>query len=137
MIRKLLCIDDDVTTLMLIKMVTEKASFAKDVITVSNGKEGLEYYNNLLTESAEKRADYPQLIFLDLNMPVMNGWEFLDEFVNNIYPQFPDTKVVILSSSANPVDKEKAKQYPIIIGYISKPITADLLKMLVKKYWQE
>lgn len=133
MIKKLLCIDDDKTTLMLIKMVTEKASFAKDVITALNGREGLEYYHNLLKESQDKREDYPQLIFLDLNMPVMNGWEFLDEFVENIYPQFPDTKVVILSSSANPVDKEKAKQYPIIIGYISKPITADLLKMLVKK----
>ncbi len=133
MIKKLLCIDDDKTTLMLIKMVTEKASFAKDVITALNGREGLEYYHNLLKEPQDKREDYPQLIFLDLNMPVMNGWEFLDEFVENIYPQFPDTKVVILSSSANPVDKEKAKQYPIIIGYISKPITADLLKMLVKK----
>lgn len=133
MIKTLLCIDDDKTTLMLIKMVTEKASFAKDVVTASNGKEALEYYHDLLKQTVDKQADYPQLIFLDLNMPVMNGWEFLDEFVNNIYPQFPDTKVVILSSSANPVDKEKAKQYPIIIGYISKPITADLLKMLVKK----
>ena len=98
-----------------------------------NGKEALEYYHNLLKEPADKQADYPHLIFLDLNMPVMNGWEFLDEFVNSLLPKFPDTKVVILSSSANPVDKEKAKLYPIIIGYISKPITADLLKMLVKK----
>ena len=133
MIKKLLCIDDDSTTLMLIKMVTEKAAFAKEVITAMNGKEALEYYQNLLGESEEKKAAYPQLIFLDLNMPVMNGWEFLDEFVATLLPHFPDTKVVILSSSANPVDKEKAKLYPIIIGYISKPITADLLKMLVRK----
>ena len=110
MIKKLLCIDDDVTTLMLIKMVTEKASFAKDVVTASNGKEALEYYHDLLKQPSGKQADYPQLIFLDLNMPVMNGWEFLDEFVRSIYPHFPETKVVILSSSANPVDKEKAKQ---------------------------
>jgi CheY-like chemotaxis protein len=133
MIKKLLCIDDDKTTLMLIKMVIEKASFAKEVVIAMNGKEALEYYHNLLKEPADKKADYPQLIFLDLNMPIMSGWEFLDEFVNSLLPHFPDTKVVILSSSANPVDKEKAKQYDIIIGYISKPITADLLKMLVKK----
>lgn len=131
MIKKLLCIDDDEITLMLIKMVTEKASFAKEVITAANGKEALDYYYNLL--HSEIKVAPPELVFLDLNMPVMNGWEFLDEFIQKVYPSFPDTKIVVLSSSSNPVDKEKAKQYPIIIGYIPKPITADLIKMLVKK----
>ena len=132
MIKKLLCVDDDATTLMLIKMVVEKASFAKEVITASNGREAIDYYHTLLQQSPEGKIDYPQLIFLDLNMPIMNGWEFLDEFIETLYPNFPNTNVVILSSSTNPVDKERAKKYPIIIGYIFKPITVDLIKKLVK-----
>lgn len=133
MINKLLCIDDDMTTLMLIKMVTEKTAFTKEVVTALSGKEALDYYNGLLAKPEQEGANYPRLIFLDVNMPIMSGWEFLDEFVDELYPNFPETKVVILSSSTNPFDKEKTKQYPIIIGYISKPITADLLKKLVKK----
>ncbi|PLK45206.1 response regulator [Emticicia sp. TH156] len=133
MINKLLCIDDDMTTLMLIKMVTEKTAFTKEVITALSGKEALDYYKTLLDKPEEDTLDYPSLVFLDVNMPVMSGWEYLDEFVAELYPRFPDTKVVILSSSTNPFDKEKAKQYPIIIGYISKPITTDLLRKLVKK----
>jgi len=132
MIKKLLCVDDDATTLMLIKMVVEKASFAKEVITISNGREAIEYYHTLLQQLPEGKIEYPQLIFLDLNMPIMNGWEFLDEFIETLYPNFPNTNVVILSSSTNPVDKERAKKYPIIIGYIFKPITVDLIKKLVK-----
>ena len=128
MIKKLLCIDDDETTLMLIKLVVEKAAFAKEVITKSSAQEALEYYRALSDKSVE--TDYPELIFLDLNMPVMSGWEFLEEFIVKYYPGLNDTKVLILSSSTNPVDKTKAQQYPIILGYIPKPITVDLLKKL-------
>ena len=129
MIKKLLCIDDDQTTLMLIKLVIEKASFAKEVILKSSGQAAMDYYIELSKKPVID--DYPELIFLDLNMPVLSGWEFLEEFITNYYSTMPNTKVLILSSSTNPVDKEKAKLYPIILGYISKPITVDLLKKLI------
>ena len=131
MIKKLLCIDDDETTLLLIKIVVQKALFAKEVVTCLSGSEALVYYQNLTDGLAAKTADEPQLIFLDLNMPLMNGWEFLDEFIEIYYPKFENTKVVVLSSSANPADKEKVKGYPMIIGYISKPLTTELLKKLM------
>jgi CheY-like chemotaxis protein len=131
MIQKLLCIDDDETTLFLIKLVVQKALFAKDVITYTSGFEALDYYHNLSNTTDTKTSDPPQLIFLDLNMPMMNGWEFLDEFIATFYPKFPHTNVVIISSSANPADKEKVKKYPMVIGYISKPLTIDLLKKLM------
>lgn len=130
MIQKLLCVDDDETTLLLIKIVVQKALFAKEVITCMSGSEALEYYKSL-TDEAGKITEVPQLIFLDLNMPLMNGWEFLDAFIEMYYPKFAHTKVVVLSSSANPADKERVRGYPMIIGYISKPLTMDLLKKLM------
>ncbi|WP_337045086.1 response regulator [Emticicia sp. 17c] len=129
MITKLLCIDDDETTLLLIRMVVEKARFAKEIKTCKSAQEALGYYQNIL---AEQSTEAPQLIFLDLNMPVMSGWDFLDEFISTYYPKFNQTQIVILSSSTNIEDRNKARQYPAIIGYIPKPITADLLKKLVK-----
>ncbi|RFS15163.1 response regulator [Emticicia sp. C21] len=131
MIQKLLCIDDDETTLLLIRVVVQKALFAKEVVTCLSGNEALSYYHNLSNVTDTKISDAPQLVFLDLNMPMMNGWEFLDEFIETYYPKFGHTKVVILSSSTNPADKERVKKYPMIIGYISKPLTVDLLKKLI------
>ena len=126
MINKLLCIDDDKLTLMFTKKFLSKGVFAKEVITLTNGKEALEYYNNLIDSDLNNNSTAPQLILLDLNMPVMDGWEFLDIFNTRIYPIYIQTKIVILTSSTNSLDKEKAKQYPFIIGYILKPISTEL-----------
>lgn len=126
MIKKLLCVDDDKITLTLIRLVVGKAAFAEEIITKMNGKEALDYYNDLARNPAKET--YPELIFLDLNMPVMGGWDFLDEFSKNLYPKFSQTRVVILSSSTDPEEKAKAKNYPMIIDYLSKPITLNALR---------
>ncbi|HWR93928.1 MAG TPA: response regulator [Flavobacterium sp.] len=130
MLEKILCIDDDPITLMLCKMVITKALFSNEIATAKNGEEALKYYDTLKTTSTIKK---PQLIFLDLNMPVMNGWEFLDSFVTAEYSEYHDTKVIILSSTIDPQDLEKSKKYPMVIDFLSKPISKEMLEFLKDK----
>ncbi|MBP7282222.1 MAG: response regulator [Leptospiraceae bacterium] len=124
---KVLCVDDDAITLMLCKTTIRKAGFSEEIITAFNGEEALEYYEELAQKS---QTEYPQIIFLDLNMPVIGGWDFLDEFMESYYEKFNSTKVVILSSSVDPRDKERAKNYPIVIDFFSKPISKEILRQI-------
>lgn len=126
MVTKILCVDDDPITLMLYKMVIRKAEFAQEIATARNGEEALAFFDiNMPTHTKE----YPKLIFLDLNMPVMGGWEFLDHF-NEKYQSFTDTKVIVLSSTIDPRDIDKAKTYPMVIDFQSKPISKEMLANL-------
>lgn len=130
MIDLVLCIDDDQITLMLSKMVIKKSSFCNEIITLQNGKEAIEYFKELAKLDISN-TKYPCLIFLDLNMPVMNGWEFLDSYMkNNFNTIFEKTKVLVLSSTIDPYDIEKSKSYPIVIDFLSKPINQDMLDQL-------
>ncbi len=127
MLTKILCVDDDPITLMLYKMVIRKAAFAQEIETARNGEEALAFFDGL---SADAATDYPKMIFLDLNMPVMGGWEFLDHFTNAKYASFSDAKVVVLSSTIDPHDIDKAKTYPMVIDFQSKPISKEMLENL-------
>lgn len=128
MVKRLLCVDDDKITLTLINLIVKKASFADEIITRMNGKEALDFYLDLCHNDSIEH--YPELIFLDLNMPCMNGWDFLDEFVEKFYVRFSKTKVVILSSSIAPSERAKAAGYPIVIDYLAKPLTVNALQTL-------
>lgn len=132
MMEQILCIDDDPITLMLSKKVIEKSSFSDEIITAQNGEEALLYFNTLKYNKA-KIVKKPQLIFLDLNMPVMGGWEFLDYFTSPAYNEFNSINVIVLSSTINPEDLLKAKKYPIIKDFLSKPITKAMLEYLKNK----
>jgi CheY-like chemotaxis protein len=129
MIKTVLCVDDDPITLMLSKMVLNKASFCNELVTAKNGEEAILYFENLLI--ANNNDNYPKLIFLDLNMPIMNGWEFLDTFIEKeLHHTFKEIKVIILSSTVDPNDIEKSKKYPIVIKFLPKPINKEMLESL-------
>jgi len=129
MLDSILFIDDDPITLMLCKMVIKKASFSNEIATSKNGEEALQYFNSLKQlDSYGELKKQPQLIFLDLNMPVMGGWEFLDSFSTSDYAAYNKTKVIILSSTIDPEDLEKSKKYPMVIDFLSKPISKEMLE---------
>lgn len=134
MLDRILCVDDDPITLMLCKKVIIKSSFSNEIITAQNGEEALIYFNTI-RYADNKSNEHPQLIFLDLNMPVMGGWEFLDHFNSSEFSEFNTTiKVVVLSSTIDPEDLEKTKQYPMVIDFLSKPITRVMLDYLKTKF---
>lgn len=133
MINKVLCIDDDKVTLMLCDIIIKKAEFAKDVITAINGKEGIAWFSSFFSKkNPSLQQEAPQIIFLDINMPVMNGWDFLEEYIMKYAERLPDTKVVMLSSTVNPEDFLRANRYEIVIDFINKPLTVEGLTELTE-----
>jgi CheY-like chemotaxis protein len=132
MLNKILCIDDDAITLMLCKKVIERVAFAHEVLTAKNGEEAIAYFNELAPiYELDPSTAYPKLTFLDLNMPIMNGWEFLDNYLLKGYQDlFKEAKFIVLSSTIDPQDVVKAKSYPMVIDFLSKPITKEMLEHL-------
>lgn len=128
MLDLIMCIDDDPITLMLFKKVVQKASFAKEITNAMNGEEAITFINSITNEDKK-----PQLIFLDLNMPIMGGWEFLELFNDSNYYHLNKTKVIILTSTIDPEDIKKSKTYPNVIEFLSKPITVEMLNYLNSK----
>lgn len=131
MLDLILCIDDDPITLMLSKKVIAKASFSNTITTAKNGQEALDYFDSIIDKPEDNKL--PQLIFLDLNMPVMDGWEFLDHFNTEKYSEVNFTKIVVLSSTIDPEDLKKSKKFPMVIDFLSKPITINMLNYLESK----
>ncbi|GAB3170503.1 hypothetical protein GCM10027291_22230 [Telluribacter humicola] len=86
---------------------------------MNNGQEGVDYFEQLANN---EDSVVPDLIFLDINMPIMNGWDFLDEYSARFEYLFPDTKICMLTSSVDPMDKLQAFYYSSVITFISKPL---------------
>lgn len=129
MLDTILFVDDDPITLMLCKKVISKAAFSNQIITAQNGEEAINLFRNLLDDS-EKTV--PELIFLDLNMPIMGGWEFLEEFNKSTFKQFHNIKVIVLSSTIDPEDLEKIKEFPMVMDFLPKPISLSMLNKVTE-----
>jgi len=109
---KIVIIDDDPIARILLKKKLELNGYI-DVLMFENGQEGLDY---IMSQSPNQSY----LIFLDIHMPVINGWQFLDWLKNQgIY----NTLVYITSSSINPEEIKLANTFPMVVDFLSKPIT--------------
>lgn len=131
MIENLLLVEDDPIAVMLCKNVIVKEGFVRKIETVQDGQKALEFYQSIVDNHSNPEASlFPELILLDLNMPVMGGWEFLDIFLEKYYAYCKNTRVVILSSSIVPDDEERARDYDIVVDFLSKPIRKDHLSRM-------
>ncbi len=130
MIDKVLCIDDDQITLVLCELVIKKSGFSGEVLKAFNGKEGISWFSNFF-KSKEDKINAPRIIFLDLNMPVMNGWDFLHEYEMKYADRLPNTRIVIVSSTVNPEDFSRASKHELVIDFIHKPMTSEGLESLM------
>lgn len=121
-------IDDDPIFIYGTKRIMKDLDFCDTVIVYNNGQEAYEG----LREVSEQGKKIPQVIFLDLNMPIMNGWEFLDMFTKLPSNNSETTVIYIISSSVDPRDLERVKSYTLVHNYILKPITPNDLENVLK-----
>lgn len=127
-IRKVAIVDDDSIFQFTTKIKIEKSNLADNVVFFNDGHDMLSYL-----ESAEE-DDLPQLILLDINMPITDGWDFIDAFGKLSDAVRDNIKIFMISSSINPIDLRKAMSSDYIEDYITKPIRdTDLEKIFGKK----
>ena len=108
-------VDDDDIVLYLHDLMIKESGLSANPLSFSNGKVALDYLRNNYRETET------HLIFLDINMPVMNGWQFLELIEKEGFI----VTVIIVSSSIDPADFEKSKKYPLVKEYVPKPLSIE------------
>ena len=121
--KSVLLVEDDPITILVCDRIITMSEFADKVISCENGKIAYDYLKDLLA----KGEDIPEIIFLDINMPVMNGWDLLEELehIKSSFSKLP--RIYILSSTVDPEDYKRAKSFDAVVDFISKPLSKELL----------
>lgn len=124
-------VDDDMVYQYVAKKTIESTGLSENIIQFHNGEEALTFFK----ENALNDGALPDIIFLDINMPLMNGWEFLEAYEKIAPLMSKDIPVMIVSSSLDDYDFNKSKEFSVVTGFITKPILRDkFIKILQSVY---
>jgi CheY-like chemotaxis protein len=125
---RILLIDDDPIQNLINTKLMRRLDMCDRIDVAVNGKAAFEEY------LGDQRPDY-DIIFLDINMPIMNGWEFLDVLKEKGFEDLP--RIYMLTSSISPDDIEKSQAHPMVENYITKPLNLQRLEDLKNKLLSE
>jgi len=146
----ILLIDDDEPTNFLNKMILEQSGCTRHIRIAQSGQAALEYLrgirvglpefpgnaeSSLYGSGAVDDCPRPDLIFLDINMPAMDGWEFLAQYQTLPAEKKADTVLIMLTTSLNPDDEKRTLEIPEVSGFENKPLTQGQLERLLNKYF--
>ena len=122
--------DNEIDNLINQKMI-EAANISEHIFTHSGAKSAIEFLRNIEKLGKEAEHVLPDVIFLDIDMPLMDGFQFLDEFDKLTEVSKEKCSIVMLTSSINPQDVNKSHKYSCVKQYINKPLTQKNLEKLV------
>lgn len=115
-------IDDDPIYIFGTKLLMEDVDFCNKIMVFEDGRQALDTLKPRLLSG----ENLPDIILLDINMPVMDGWEFLDEFIK--IPAQKKIIIYIVTSSVDQMDSAKAKSYEVVSDYVVKPLSLEKLQ---------
>lgn len=120
--KNILLVDDDYIANFLIEKIVQSTGLARNIFKALNGKEALQFFHEGDT--------LPEVVLLDLNMPIMNGFEFLQAFRNLEFKEKDNILIILVTSSNSPSDIEKARSLGIRY-YLTKPVSAEIIKKII------
>tara|TARA_B110000027_G_scaffold96918_1_gene102375 strand:+ start:3175 stop:3588 length:414 start_codon:yes stop_codon:yes gene_type:complete len=123
-------IDDDTIYHFILTSIINKNKLAESILSFLDGEKAIQY----LTENKMNNEKIPDVLFLDVNMPILDGWMFIEEYARIKTDITKKTLVFMLSSSANPIDIERADKISEISNYIIKPINLEEVKIIFDSY---
>ncbi|MCW3466877.1 response regulator [Chitinophaga nivalis] len=126
LINMIFIVDDDPIHQQIAKIMIERQAISSNIRVFSDAQDVLDY----IRENKDVPAALPDLILLDLNMPVMDGWEFLEEYAV-FCEQLPKSiRIFVLTSSIDEKDKERVNAYRFVTGYLTKPLSKEIIAHL-------
>lgn len=125
-IEKTMIIDDDPLTSYLFSKINDIVHFTKEIKSFYNAVDGLDY----LFGSNSHQHEFPDAIFLDIGMPIVNGWHFLERLHTSDHFDKNNTIVYMLTASNNQSDINRAKKFAHVEDYVVKPLTVERLQLV-------